>query len=127
MHNQAPNSDSSNISRPAAFPLKIQGGMLEALGINMYATIGKCLVEFVANAFDSEATTVDIVIPTGDIQSARADAKARAKDEVEKLQRDPSTVLLPPLPDDIAITLPAHGQARKNAGEGTSMSGRENS
>src|SRR3546814_2678421 len=57
------NSDSSTISRPAAFPFKIQGGMLEALGINMYATIGKCLVEFVANAFDSEATTVDIVIP----------------------------------------------------------------
>src|SRR3546814_4488385 len=101
MHNQAPNSDSSNISRPAAFPLKLQGGMLEALGINMYATIGKCLVEFVANAFDSEATTVDIVIPTGDIQSARADAKASAKDEVEKLQRDPFPVLLTQMPDDI--------------------------
>src|SRR3546814_11411545 len=75
----------------------------------MYATIGKCLVEFVANAVDSEATTVDIVIPTGDIQSARADAKARAKDEVEKLKRDPFTVLLTPLPDDIAITITDNG------------------
>src|SRR3546814_10604899 len=79
MHNQAPNSDSSNISRHAAFPLKIQGGMLEALGINMYATIGKCLVEFVANAFDSEATTVDIVIPTGDI-------KSRSEEHTSELQ-----------------------------------------
>src|SRR3546814_8221828 len=43
------------------------------------------------------------------MQSARADAKARAKDEVEKLQRDPFTVLLTPLPDDIAITITDNG------------------
>src|SRR3546814_4052682 len=43
------------------------------------------------------------------IQSARADAKARAKDEVEKLQRDPFTVLLTPLPADIAITITDNG------------------
>jgi hypothetical protein len=36
--------------KPAAFTMSIQGGMLEALGINMYPTLGKCLVEFVANA-----------------------------------------------------------------------------
>src|SRR3546814_7761530 len=83
--------------------------MLGSLGINIYATIGKCLVEFVANAFDSEATTVDIVIHTGDIQTARADVKARAKDEVEKLQRDTFNVLLTPLPDDIAITITENG------------------
>lgn len=83
--------------------------MLEALGINMYATIGKCLVEFVANAYDGEATIVDIVIPTADIQKARAEAKAKAKDQVEKLQRDPFTVLLTPLPDNIAITISDNG------------------
>ena len=41
--------------RPKDFGIKIQGGMLEALGINMYSTLGKCLVEFLANAYDAEA------------------------------------------------------------------------
>src|SRR3546814_18382129 len=40
---------------------------------------------------------------------SRAVAKARAKDEVEKLQRDPCTVLLTPLPDDIAIPITDNG------------------
>jgi hypothetical protein len=31
-------------TKPANFKLAIQGGMLEALGINMYTTLGKCLV-----------------------------------------------------------------------------------
>ena len=95
----------STSSRPASFPLRIQGGMLEALGINMYATIGKCLVEFVANAYDGEAASVDITIPVERIDEARRQARAEAKREVEEDQRDPFTVLLTPLPDDIAIVI----------------------
>lgn len=91
--------------RPVSFPLRIQGGMLEALGINMYATIGKCLVEFVANAYDSEAASVDITIPVEKIDEARSQARAEAKREVEEHERDPFTVLLTPLPDDIAIVI----------------------
>src|SRR6185503_4178491 len=29
--------------RPSKFTMTVQGGMLEALGINMYTSIGKCL------------------------------------------------------------------------------------
>lgn len=83
--------------------------MLEALGINMYATIGKCLVEFVANAYDSEATSVGITIPVNGIEQARRDVRAEAKREVEENKRDPFTVLLTPLPDDVAIVIEDNG------------------
>ena len=49
--------------RPSEFTMPIQGGMLEALGINMYTTLGKCLVEFIANAYDGDSTKVEISIP----------------------------------------------------------------
>lgn len=96
-------------ARPATFPLRIQGGMLEALGINMYSTIGKCLVEFVANAYDSEAKTVTITIPFADIQAAREKVRADAKEEVKQKKRDPFTALLTPLPEDVAIVIEDNG------------------
>lgn len=96
-------------ARPTTFPLRIQGGMLEALGINMYSTIGKCLVEFVANAYDSEAKNVTITIPFETIQTAREKVKAEAKAEVKQKKRDPFTALLTPLPDDVAIVIEDDG------------------
>lgn len=101
--------------RPASFPLRIQGGMLEALGINMYATIGKCLVEFVANAYDSEARQVEITIPTDEIHEARVAAKAAAKKEVAENQRDPFTILLTPLPENISIVISDDGHGMSPA------------
>ncbi len=79
--------------------------MLEALGINMYSSIGKCLVEFVANAFDSNSRQIDITIPSKEIDVARAQLRANAKKEVLEGKRDPFKVLLTPLPDDIAIVM----------------------
>jgi hypothetical protein len=96
-------------ARPATFPLRIQGGMLEALGINMYSTIGKCLVEFVANAYDSEAKTVSINIPFEAIETAREKVKAEAKEAVRKKERDPYTALLTPLPDTVSIVIADNG------------------
>ena len=94
---------------PPDFPLSVQGGMLEALGINMYTTIGKCLVEFVANAFDGDARNVDIVIPIEAIGAARADLRAKAKAEVAQGKRDPFKVLLTPLPNDIVVVVEDDG------------------
>lgn len=105
----------NKIEKPASFPLRIQGGMLEALGINMYSTIGKCLVEFVANAYDSEAKTVTITIPFDAIQTAREKVKADAKEEVKQNQRDPYTALLTPLPDDVAIVIEDDGHGMSPA------------
>ena len=95
--------------RPTLFAMAIQGGMLEALGINMYTTIGKCLVEFVANAHDSDATKVEISIPYAEITTERERIRAEAKKRVQQHQADPFTVLLETLPDNIEIVIADDG------------------
>ena len=77
--------------KPDEFSLAIQGGMLEALGINMYTTLGKCLVEFVANAYDSNAPKVEITIPFDEIETQRLALKEedkKAKAEAKKTDAD---------------------------------------
>jgi hypothetical protein len=94
---------------PATFTMPIQGGMLEALGINMYTTLGKCLVEFIANAFDGEASKVDITIPTDEIATARTAAREAARAQVKAGKRDPYEALLDPLPAELAVTIVDNG------------------
>ena len=94
---------------PATFTMPIQGGMLEALGINMYTTLGKCLVEFIANAFDGEASRVDITIPTDQIIAARKAVRDAARAEVKAGLRDPYEALLDPLPPTISVTISDNG------------------
>ena len=95
--------------RPDTFEMPIQGGILEALGINMYNTLGKCLVEFISNAYDGDASRVDITIPVDDIASARQRVRAAAKKEVDEGTRDPFTILLAPLPIDVQVTIKDDG------------------
>ncbi|WP_185625605.1 hypothetical protein [Burkholderia cepacia] len=89
--------------------MKIQGSMLDALGINMYATLAKSMVEFVANAYGSEVPGVNIKIPFDRILAARATVRVAAKQEVDAGTRDPFTQLLLPLPDDIKISISDDG------------------
>jgi len=105
--------------RPSDFNMQIQGGMLEALGINMYTTLGRCLVEFVANAYDSDATKVDISIPIDKIDEARKSVRASAKREVAAGKRDRFTVLLEALPTDISVIIEddGHGMSWREIGE----------
>jgi len=56
--------------RPDKFTMAIEGTILEALGVNLYSTIAKCLVEFAANAFDSDAKWINITIPFEEITVA---------------------------------------------------------
>lgn len=102
--------------RPASFKMPIQGGMLEALGINMYTTLGKCLVEFVANAYDSEAKNVWIKIPHSEIDKARATVRRDAKAAVAAGLRDRFTVLLDTLPPTISVEIKddGHGMGWKD-------------
>lgn len=94
--------------KPTHFPMAIQGGMLEALGINMYTSIGKCLVEFVANAYDSDASVVKISVPEG-IAEARASMREAAKKAVAEGEKPPFRVLLEPLPDEFKIVISDDG------------------
>ena len=100
--------------RPEKFHMSIQGGMLEALGINMYTTLGKCLVEFIANSYDSDATYVDITIPEESIKNARKAAKEKAKSDAGQSNR--FAALLEVLPEEISVVIrdDGHGMAWKD-------------
>lgn len=95
--------------KPSEFEMIIQGGMLDALGINMYSTLAKSMVEFVANSYDGEATYVNISIPFDRILAARAQVRTDAKKAVDEGKMEPFTVLLLPLPDDIEIVITDNG------------------
>lgn len=97
------------VAKPETFTMSIQGGMLEALGINMYTTLGKCLVEFVANAFDGDAARVDIDVPVEAITLARQEVREKAKAEVAAGLREKFEVLLLALPEDIKVTIKDDG------------------
>lgn len=95
--------------RPLELPMGIHTGVLESLGINMYTSIGKSLVEFVANSHDSDATYVRITLPFADIEKARAAVRAQAKKDVAEKKRDPFSALYDALPDTIKITVEDDG------------------
>lgn len=84
--------------------MAIQGSMLEALGINMYTSIGKCLVEFAANSHDSDATYVDITIPFDRVKAERARIRDAAKKKAKRA-KEKVKIVLDPLPDDVAIVI----------------------
>ncbi len=64
--------------KPEEFNLLVQGGLLDNLGINMYANLGKCLVEFAANAYDSDSPSVEISLDVDGIAASRAMVRAEA-------------------------------------------------
>lgn len=104
---EAPATEASGrlSARPALFRFDIASGMLESLGLNMYTSIGKSLSEFVANAYDAEASNVRILIPFDDIVRERAALREMAKREVSENIREKFTVLSDPLPDNVKIVI----------------------
>ena len=96
-------------TRPSIVKMQIHTGMLESLGINMYTSIGKSLVEFIANGFDAEAETVNVSIPFDEIEKARADLREQAKKEAKAGERDEFKTIYEPLPEAIEITVEDDG------------------
>lgn len=101
--------------RPTRFKMSVQGGMLEALGLNMYSTLGKCLVEFIANAYDADSGKVDITIPFEKINAAREKVREAAKQEVKSGKREPFSLLTLPLPEDIEVVIRDDGHGMSPA------------
>ncbi len=106
---QEPLSGESPETRLENFNLGIATGMLESLGLNMYTSIGKSLSEFVANAFDADATDVRITIPFDEISKERTKLRDLAKAEVESGLREKFTVLVDPLPNNVRISIADDG------------------
>jgi hypothetical protein len=95
--------------RPERFSIDIASGVLVSLGVKNYTSIGKSLAEFVANAYDAEASRVEITIPFQDIERERTAIRAVAKAEVEAGKRERFTALATPLPDDVKIVSKDNG------------------
>ena len=54
---------------PATSPLKfvVAPHIVQDLGLNLYTTVAKVLVEFVANAYDADAKSVTVHLDKGQI------------------------------------------------------------
>lgn len=85
--------------------MKIHIGMLEALGVNMYTSVGQGLVEFVANGHDADASKVDVIVPFDKIESARKVIRDKAKEDGRNMREG----IYDPLPDDLTITIADNG------------------
>ena len=105
--------DASNL--PKKFRMTIHVGMLQSMGMNMYTSIGKSLVEFIANAYDSDSSVVEIDLPFEKIDAARKKVRELAKKETQAGKREAFTSLYEPIPDDISITIKddGHGMTAK--------------
>lgn len=97
------------VQRPEKFRFDIASGVLESLGLNMYTSIGKSLSEFVANAYDADASRVVISIPFAAIEKERSALRDKAKAEVKEGSRDKFTVLVDPLPNSVEIAVSDNG------------------
>jgi hypothetical protein len=88
--------------------------ILEDLGVNLYTSVAKALVEFVANAHDADSEWVNTTFDEDIIQHARDTLKADYKLEKAKVEKSGTTLSLKPLaertlPDNVQIVIEDNG------------------
>ena len=87
--------------------------VLEDLGVNLYTSVAKALVEFVANAHDADADWVDTRFDEAKIKHARDIRKANFDLEKSKVVKDEALDAQPlaerSLPHDIEIVIEDNG------------------
>jgi len=64
-------------------PFRVAPHMLEDLGLNLYSSLPRVLVEFIANAYDADAATATVVIDFGRIHSLRTHMRREWRREVD--------------------------------------------
>lgn len=101
--------------------MTIQGGVLENLGIRMYTKLGKVLVEFAANAYDSDSPFVDILFEPSAIKAARdtvrtaalvrlaAESSSNVAQSNGRRPKRKAHVIVDPLPSEITIVIKDDG------------------
>ena len=102
-------------TRPTSMKMRIDIGMLDALGVGMYETIGQSLVEFVANGHDANAECVKISMPFELISDERKKAREAAKASGADLKEG----VYAPLPDTVEISISddGHGMSAEEVQE----------
>lgn len=91
--------------RPDSMKMRIDIGMLDALGVGMYETIGQSLVEFVANGHDANAKRVEITMPFEII----AEERKKARDKAKATGHDLKEGVYSPLPPTVEISVKDDG------------------
>lgn len=93
-------------------PLKfiVAPHIVEDLGLNLYTDLPRVLVEFIANAYDADATFVNIEIDFEGIKQARTATKAAWKQE----RKSDVPLAARTLPNEVKITVTddGHGMSR---------------
>jgi hypothetical protein len=82
---------------------KVAPHIVEDLGLNLYTSLPRVLVEYVANAYDADASYANVVLDKDAIEQARLEMKKQF--ELEQVQKKASDQDISPLE---SRTLPAH-------------------
>ena len=93
-------------------PFKVTPHMLEDLGLNLYSSLPRVLVEFIANAYDADATLAKVTMDFNKIQEQRD--IMRAKWKYDKNQADENCDSVTPLekrllPTELSISIEDDG------------------
>src|SRR4051812_21400818 len=69
---------------PKHLYFKVHAHIVEHLGVNLYTTLPRVLIEFLSNAYDADASDVIIFVDLPAIQAAREIMRAQHKLELTK-------------------------------------------
>ena len=110
-------------------PFRVSPHMLEDLGLNLYSSLPRVLVEFIANAYDADAQKAEIRLDFDLISSQRQQMQREWKREFGQSDSIDDTVT--PLedrllPDDTTISIEdnGHGMAKQELEEKFLVAGR---
>ena len=99
-----------------ALPFRVDPHMLEDLGLNLYSSLSRVLVEFIANAYDADASRATISMDFAQIGRLRADMRqewkqreAEAIDTGGQTSPDPVSLEEGLLPDEAFISIQDDG------------------
>src|SRR5438034_11750298 len=79
--------------KPPPLTFKVAPHLVEDLGLNLYTTLARVLVEFVANAYDADSPHAELRFDTGKIKKARE--VLRKQYELEKAKAAPGAKIDP--------------------------------
>ena len=92
---------------------KVAPHIVEDLGLNLYTSLPRVLVEYVANAYDADSAYADVSLDKAAVEQARLEM--RKQFELEQLRSKATGRSVPPLesrtlPDHLSITVEDVGQ-----------------